>query len=303
MAADFVLTAIGDGRLSPELEALKVDVRPIVAAAGAFREALEPLRGQGGAVLTGPARLSPAFERYVTEALALMARDPAVAFASLGAYRLRPFDRLPFTTLLDGADGVYLRAPPLFGMVLGPTQVEAARDAAAKGSDPLAFLAQGVGLFPRAPVAVGVPATDLCSQNIDRGERQWSLVEPASSLARYDRWFELESDVLLALSPILAEAVGSRSLVVDLFGVRPLDSGDSLVLTTRGCRNPVLSFGLELQPVEANVAAAVPGEVIRLAHRADVQPTSRPFRGYLRRHVGRAVDMIAYMHSVLSGNG
>jgi hypothetical protein len=302
--SDFVLAAIG-ADMGARLEPLPVDVHPIPATASAFGDALEALRGRGGVVLTGRAHLSSAFTGFVAEALSVMKRHPEVAFASLGAYRLRPLDRLPFTTLLDGSDGIYLRAAPLFGVVLGPAQVETALRAGEGAAYPCSAMSQGEGrgLFPRAPVAVGVPATEFCSHNIDRGERQWSFVDPEASLARYDRWFEPEPEVLFELSPALAEAVGSRPLVVDLYGVRPLAPMDGLVLTTRRCRNPVMAFGLELQPIEANVAAGVRGEVIRLAHRSDVHPESRPFRGYLRRHVGHATDIQAYLLSLLPGVG
>lgn len=306
-AGAVVLARIGDTDAIPGLDGLDFDVRSFTAPDGkTIHDALCALRGKGGVVVDRATRLSPAFPGYVREALAVLERDPGLAFASLGAYRLRPCDRLPFTTLQDGSDGIYLAAPPLVGAVLGATQIEAALlswdRAQGGGIEGLAEAAKP-GLFPRAPVAAGFPAEAFASQNIDRAERRWTFEDRPGSLARYDRWFELEPEVFLRLCPALADIVRDQPLQIDLYGVKPLADDNSWVLTTRGCRNPSLSFGLELQPIEANVMGGVAGEVIRLARRKDLDPASRPFRPYLARHVGRAVDIVAYLRSVVSGAG
>ena len=304
-AGGLIIAHLGDGGgLGADAETM--DVRTFSPTAEGVHDALRALQGRGGVLVSGAARLSPSLNGYAAAALAVLNRDEGLGFASLGAYRLRPFDRLPFTTIQDGSDGVYIAAAPLGGAVLGPAQVEAALQAwtgASKGG--LDVLARNgvMGLFPRAPVVASVPSQAIGSQNIDRAERRWRLEDRANSLARYDRWFEIDPQILLELSPALAEAVGGEPLTVDIYGVRPLGNDDGWVLTTRGSAQARLSFGLELQPVEANVSASIPGEIIRLARRKDVDPAAQPFRRYLSRHVGRAVDMVAYLRSILSGKG
>ena len=305
-AGDLIIAHLGDGDLSG-VDTGTTDFRTFSAAGEqGLHDALLALQGVGGVLVSGAARLSPSLNGYAAAALALLDQDESLAFASLGAYRLRPFDRLPFITIQDGSDGVYIAAPPLGGAVLGKSQVEAAlRTWTGAPLGGLDFLARdsAIGLFPRAPVAAGASSPAVRSQNIDRAERRWRLEDRANSLARYDRWFEIEPQILLELNPALAEVVGGEPLTVDIYAVRLLGNEGGWVLTTRGCKQARLSFGLELQPVEANVSASIPGEIIRLARREDVDPAARPFRRYLSRHVGRAVDMVAYLRSVLSGKG
>lgn len=101
--------------------------------------------------------------------------------------------------------------------------------------------------------------------------------------AKYDVYFELESETLKLLAPDLPVP-----FTVDLYGYRDLSrvSEESWVLTVRKHSNPVEHYGMQLRPRELNIVQKVPGEVIGLVQKKDMDVKDR---GGLRREF--AYDM------------
>lgn len=85
--------------------------------------------------------------------------------------------------------------------------------------------------------------------------------------AKYDVYFELKSESLCRLAPNL-----DACFEVDLYGYRDLSAlpDDSLVLTVRRHRNAVKQYGMQLRPRELNVSMEVPGNVIGLVQKKDI---------------------------------
>jgi hypothetical protein len=85
--------------------------------------------------------------------------------------------------------------------------------------------------------------------------------------AKYDVYFELKSESLCRLAPNL-----DACIEVDLYGCRDLSalSDDALVLTVRRHRNAMKQYGMQLRPRELNVSMEVPGDVIGLVLKKDL---------------------------------
>lgn len=95
--------------------------------------------------------------------------------------------------------------------------------------------------------------------------------------AKYDVYFEIEDSTLKRLVPDL-----EGSMVIDLYGYRDLSviSEENWVLTVRKHRNAVRHYGMRLRPRELNVVQSVPGEVIGLVRKKDLDEADA---GGLRR--------------------
>lgn len=83
----------------------------------------------------------------------------------------------------------------------------------------------------------------------------------------YDAYFQINPSFLKKMNPQLAE----YQFVVDLFGNKSKDIiKTEFVLTTRCCKNHIMSFSLELYPPELNIIYNIKGRDIYLAEVEDV---------------------------------
>lgn len=260
-------------------------VEPRAVAPGGWAAALEGVaRGAAPVLLHSPeARFAADAPGFAAAALAL-AEDPAVAGASLSLPRWRPgAARLPFVPLPDGGDGVYLGAVALGALVVTPGQ--AARLAGAVQGGRLVPPA-GAILAPRSPLAWGAPGDQ---QLLMVGKRAWRLRAPPATLACYDARLELTPAAARQLAPMLAD----YAFGVDLWGNGGVEA--PFLLSARPCSRPLLSYALELMPIEANLAHPAAGGFFAFGRAEDFAPMPRARHEALFRHATRynALDQYA----------
>jgi hypothetical protein len=83
----------------------------------------------------------------------------------------------------------------------------------------------------------------------------------------YDPFFEIEASTIKALNSSFTE----YDFDVDIYGTKRLkDLSKPYILTTKRCKNPILSFERSLKPQEMNVIFEVVGEDIKLCKREDL---------------------------------
>lgn len=214
---------------------------------------------------------------------AVTARELGVAMASLLAPGFATAHRPPFLPLDDGCDGVFAAIDPGPALAVTPTQAAG-------------LLAQGVEgracIFPRRSlVATDDPGFDHA---VEHGHRDWIFLAMENSLARYDSRLEILPEVLRQMVPALAPF----NFSVDLFGDGAVDEAPYL-LSSRPCRAPVQSFGLERTPLEANILFGVAGDMFSLAPRAAFGAMTTGRRERLLRHLHRSFDLSQYLRHFL----
>jgi len=220
--------------------------------------------------------LSPFALGFVSAALT-QADDQRVGAISL----TRPADRRPgepFLPLQDGSDVFYASTPP------GPASLS---------------LGAGRGdatLFPRAPVATR-PGHGL-AVGMDRAARDWRVVSLDQSLAVYDAGLELTPEAMRRAAPHLPDL----DFAVDLFGDRA-DVTAPYLLSSRPCSAPLATWGLELTPLEANIALNRPGQVFSLGPTSSFATLDQMQRLHLRQHLNRHFDMGAFVGQFLGPFG
>ncbi len=96
---------------------------------------------------------------------------------------------------------------------------------------------------------------------LQRGKRVYDFKTLDEADAVYDSFFELQPDRLNRLT----DQLRGYDYTLDLYATKsPANLRAEYVLTSRRCRNPVVSFGKTAWPIEMNVVERVPGADIRL---------------------------------------
>lgn len=107
-----------------------------------------------------------------------------------------------------------------------------------------------------------VRATSFFQVPLQQFRRDFRYMTLDDAIAVYDSFFEIEPSRLNRMT----ERVSGYNYAVDLNASRPAGAIDApYVLTTRSCSRPLMTFGAELRPLEANVIEGIPGARINFA--------------------------------------
>jgi hypothetical protein len=244
--------------------------------------------------------VSARFYDYACQALSFYSHDPQLAGISLNALWFNGFTHQPFIPLPDAGDVFFLKLSTPQGQAYTAAQW-AAFAAWLAGNDPHPTAADHVHeLFTTFPPddwlatkAKYLAATDKYyvypreSLTTNFGEPGTHFAEPTTvfqvplqqfrqeyrfqsldkAVAVYDGFYEILPDRLNRLT----DRLRGLTYDVDLYASKARGQlGAEYTLTTRHCRSPLLTFGKQMRPLEANVIAGIPGDGISLARREDV---------------------------------
>lgn len=245
--------------------------------------------------------VSPAYYTFAAQALQQYAADGRVAGVSLYALWFNGYTHYPFVPTLDGTDTFFLQIPYTQGQAFARDQWQAfttwrsTHDPHPNPSDHLheAWLSFGgeewfpervkylvdtgrFYVFPRASLTTGFGDAGTHFAAPSRFFQTPLLTETPGfrfkpldeSPAVYDSFYEILPDRLKRLAPHLP----TTDIEVDLNATKSeRNLRRDLVLTARRSRKPLATYGLALWPIEANVAASLPGDAICLSRKADLR--------------------------------
>jgi hypothetical protein len=245
--------------------------------------------------------VSPVFYPYVSNALAFYDRDERIGGVSLYALWFNGYTHQPFAPLADGSDVFFLQIPYTQGQAWTQRQWQRFADWRAAGNVRpttddnlhslwLAFDAQDYFpimtkylvsthryyVFPRVSLTTGMgdvgthfaDATNFFQVPLLRSKESFAFSTLDDSPAVYDSFFEILPDRLNRLTGVLR----GYTYAVDLYATKePRHLRAPYVLTSRRSRAPILAFGKSMQPMEANIIDAVPGDELVLCKTNDVR--------------------------------
>jgi hypothetical protein len=240
------------------------------------------------------------FYRFARQALESFSGDPCIAGVSLYALWFNGYTQHPFIPLADGSDAFFLQVPYTQGLAFTAAQWQsfetwrAALQPTVEHPTPMheswahfsrdewfpeftRFVVQTGRFFayPRVSQTTGfgdagthfAAATPFFQAPLERGKTEYHFLPRAQALAVYDSFFELLPDRLARLAP----QFHGQDVTLDLYATRtPQNIPTSFVLTTRPVRRAIATFGRAMQPHEANLEHAVPGNEIAFARKEDV---------------------------------
>ncbi|MCL4393411.1 MAG: hypothetical protein M1482_01090 [Chloroflexi bacterium] len=243
---------------------------------------------------------SPVAYKYASSALSFYATDEKIAGVSLYALWFNGYTLQPFTPLDDGGDVFFLQIPYTQGQAWTSGQWRRFAQWRTRGNitpslcDPLhrmwldfdgqdqfpvmtKYLVEtgAFYVFPRVSLTTGMGdagthfarSTLFFQVPLLQSKANFSFTKRADSAAVYDSFFEILPDRLSRLAPALEKF----SYDVDLYATKePRILHSPLVLTSRECRRPLVSFGRTMRPHEANVVEGTPGSAISLAKSEDI---------------------------------
>jgi hypothetical protein len=92
-------------------------------------------------------------------------------------------------------------------------------------------------------------------------EKNYNFIDFSDSFVVYDAFCEILPEKLKELSPKLR----NFDFEVDLYGSKPLNKiTRDYILSTKRCTAPIISYGREMKPIEANIIEDIQGEEIFL---------------------------------------
>ncbi len=245
--------------------------------------------------------VSPVFYSYATQALDFYRDDDRIAGLCLYALWFNGYTQQPFVPIADGSDAFFVQMPYTQGQAFTAKQWANLKSwittepedkpASALLHDSFsrfdaedwfpAFARYAVSagrftVYPRASLTTGAgdPGVHFAQQSnffevpLQRRKHKFDFLRLDEADAVYDPFFELLPSRLNRLT----NALESYGFNVDLYATKaPRHLDAEHVLTTRSCRNSILSFGLQRWPIEMNVVEGLPGSAISLCRRADLR--------------------------------
>jgi hypothetical protein len=245
--------------------------------------------------------VSPVFYTFAAGALAFYEADQQVAGISLYSLWFNGYTHQAFIPLPDDSDVFFLQVPYHQGQAFSHSQWSryagwlAAADRRLSPQDPIhpLFLAfddqdwfplrmkflidtDQTYVFPRESLASssGDPGThfphgtSFLQVPLQRFKEVYRFKPLADSPAVYDSYFEILPSRLDRLTP----ALQGYDYEVDLYGEKPPDHlRREFILTSKRCRDPLLGFGKQAWPHEANVIDELQGQEICLCRKEDLR--------------------------------
>lgn len=245
--------------------------------------------------------VSPVFYAYVQQALSFYQQADPIAGLSLFGLWFNGYTQQPFSPLPDGSDAFFVQVPYTQGLAFTAaqwTRFEAWCHSPAMTAPPLVPLHEAWSrfdredwfpllakyvitmdryfVFPRASHTTGwgdagthfAQASRFFQVPLQRGKTRYDFKTLDEAEAVYDSFFELQPDRLNRLT----DQLRGYDYTLDLYATKSCANlHAAYVLTSRGCRNPVGSFGKTAWPIEMNVVEHVPGAEICLCRVEDVR--------------------------------
>lgn len=245
--------------------------------------------------------VSPVFYAYAAQVLAFYRQDDRVAGCSLFGLWFNGYTQQPFVPLPDGSDAFFVQVPYTQGLAFTVEQwarFEAWRHSPAMTVPPTVPLHEAWShfdredwfpllarfvittdryfVFPRVSQATGWGdagthfswASRFFQVPLQRGKLVYDFKTLDEADAVYDSFFELQPDRLNRLT----DQLHGHDYTLDLYATKsPVNLRAEYVLTSRRCRNPVVTFGKTAWPLEMNIVERVPGADIALCRTQDVR--------------------------------
>jgi len=244
--------------------------------------------------------VSTYFYEYVIKAVNFYKDENSVCGISLYNHQLYETAYLPFDPIDDGFDNYFLQIPSSWGQCWTRDQWIHFRkwyDTNSKGYKPpknwlipkdiynwpesswkkyfffYMIDTNNYFTYPRISLSSNFsdPGTHIVSKKqafqvpLLYHEKKWRFSKLNEAYSIYDSFCELERDKLLQLIP---EGLINDNFEVDLYGTKPLEKVKAeFLLSTKICKNPLMTFGREMRPAETNVIAQIPGDVISFGKR------------------------------------
>ncbi|WP_420631040.1 hypothetical protein [Candidatus Leptofilum sp.] len=268
--------------------------------------------------------VSPMAYRYATDALTFYADDPRIAGISLNALWFHGITHEPFTPFLDNGDVFFMQVAWFQGQAYTQKQWAAFRDwretavTQVLPTDPMHELFQTFPptdwfplktkylvnnerfyVFPRESLSTNhgdsgthVRGTSFFQVPLQTCRGNFRLQSLDESVAVYDSFQEMLPQNVKRL----ADQLAAYDFTVDLHGTRSLGNiPTEFVLTTQAMQNPIMTFGLELRPLLANVIHNQPGSGFSFGRTDEIdrrwparwRAASRYHNYFVRRKIGR----------------
>ncbi len=259
--------------------------------------------------------VSPMAYRYAADALDFYADDPQIAGISLNALWFHGITHEPFTPYLDDGDVFFMQIAWFQGQAYTRTQWTQFRqwhhlaNLAIQPEDQMHELFQSFPptdwfplktkylvqtdryyVFPRESLSTNfgdsgthVRGTSFFQVPLQTRRVNFRFQALADSVAVYDSFQEMLPEQVNRLTDQFA----AYDFTVDLHGTRSTANiPTEFVLTTQEMHKPLMSYGLEMRPLIANVIHQRPGSGISFGRTADLDQSWRArLRSESRRHV------------------
>jgi hypothetical protein len=244
-------------------------------------------------ILEDDLMVSPFFYEYALAAGNFYKNDLNVAGISLFNYQIAENNFFPFKPVEDGSDVYFIQVASSWGQLVTYERWKEFRAWLAENDKPalpeyapqyllgwsatswkkyfIQYLieANKYFVFPRVGLSTnfGEEGTNtdrrgLFQTPLLQGEKTFRFKALADSRAVYDAWFEITPAALSKLCPQLA----AYNYTVDLHGTKNTAVlPDGLLLSSKTCYAPVLSFANDLSGAEQNVIENLPGSFYHLA--------------------------------------
>ncbi len=285
------------------------------------------LENDGVIVLEDDLFPSPYFYEYVQSAVDFYKKEDNVCGISLYNHSLYETAYLPFKAIEDGFDNYFLQIPSSWGQCWTKDQwfrFKKWYDKNQKDYKPPTtwLIPTDIYNWPESSwkkyfffymidtkTYFTYPRTSLSSNFSDPGthivskkqtfqvpllfhKKNWRLSKLKESYSIYDSFCELNLDTLLKLSP---EGLFNGEFEVDLYGTKPLDKiRTEFILSTKPCDNPIMTFGREMRPSEANIIAQIPGNEISFGKRESFRDKIN--RSFSIKEILFYYDMVEWLH-------
>ncbi|HEY3344384.1 MAG TPA: hypothetical protein VGJ97_05630 [Anaerolineaceae bacterium] len=258
--------------------------------------------------------VSPAFYAFAAQSLAFYAADPCIAGISLYGLWFNGYTRQPFLPLDDGGDAFFIQIPYTQGIAWSGAQWQAyaAWRSSMHGSvycpAPLHeawshfkpdewfpeytryLVSTGKFFaFPRVSLTTGfgdagthfAESTRFFQAPLQGAPKEYTLRSLAETEAVYDSFFEILPERLDRLTDLFR----GREVTIDLYASRTARNIPTpYVVTTRPAYKAIATFGLDMQPHEANLVYAVPGDEIVFTRTEDLRWDRRAALEVFRRN-------------------
>jgi hypothetical protein len=245
--------------------------------------------------------ISPVFYTFASQALAAYQDTPQIAGISLYSLWFNGYTHQPFIPLPDESDVFFLQVPYSQGQAFTGVQWQRYEEWLAQGNQQVRpqdnvhskflqfetdewfpsrtkYLVENdlYYVYPRLSLSTsfGDPGTHFTRPSpflqtpLQRYKSMYYLKTFEESAAVYDSFFEMHPGRLARI----ANDLEGISFDVDLYGTkRPHNLRTSRVVTTRGCRSPIMKFAKDLWPLEANLIDGIRGQGISLCNVEDIR--------------------------------
>jgi hypothetical protein len=245
--------------------------------------------------------VSPVYYTYASQALTTYRNTQQIAGISLYSLWFNGYTHQPFIPLPDDSDIFFLQIPYSQGQAFTALQWQryeewlAREDRQIRPRDNLHPMFMQFGaeewlpirtkylvendlyyVYPRQSLSTsfGDPGTHFTRPSrflqtpLQRYKTELHYKPLDESAAMYDSFFEMHPSRLAKIATDLK----GISFDVDLYATkRPHNLRTSKVVTTRGCRSPIMKFAKALWPMEANLIDGISGEGISLCKAEDLK--------------------------------